>query len=83
MAEHDVTDSGWADLGLASDMIVQRITTNVVEIVRADADPGAGVKGVGVKLWSEDPHIAFPANADETKHAWARSESGAAKVRVI
>lgn len=84
MAEFEATNAGWTDCGLASDKLVQRVTTAVVEIVRADDDPGAEASGVGVLLWAEDPHISFPPNADETRHIWARNTGiGTATLRVI
>lgn len=83
MAKVTVSDDGWTDLGVASDLLVQRSTSAVVEIVRADEDPGAEASDIGALLWAEDPHIAFAPNADETRHAWARSRAGAAELRVI
>lgn len=76
MARVTCNASGWTDLGVAADLIIQRETRVVIEIARSDTDPGAEVSDIGVLLTDEDPHIAFPANDAETRHAWARARSG-------
>ena len=76
MARVTCNASGWTDLGVAADLIIQRETREVIEIARSDTDPGAETSEIGVLLTDEDPHIVFPADADETRHAWARARVG-------
>ena len=84
MARVTCNASGWIDLGLAADLIVQRETREVIEIARSETNPGSEVSDIGVLLTDEDPHIVFPASDTETRHAWARARKGAdVALRVI